>query len=528
MRNKVGAIIIIGLAAAIFLTIPSSSAAQDSLEFAKMVPPGALVYVEVRDFGGRLQQFLQTEFAKKFPETRAFKDFTTTKLYNKLGDRISELEKATGFGLSLERASELAGGRSAFALYDIGELQFIFLTRMPFEKAAATALWDLRSQFEERMIDGVGYYFKEDPDGRTTLMFAIVGDILIAGTDLLRFEASLKLLKGSGDSLAAGERFASAFPTDYTLQDALLYLDQEKIAGTPHFRSYWIYGNQAELRGIERAVISLGLGEKAVTETRWFTVSREGGRPEMDSAQAVAGALPGGREIYYFSSLEDGDGFAEFLARELYEDADKTFSASLREALEAALPREYGLATGAAFDEDEFFMAVDKTFAIRLEQPRALDKRKLERALAGYFEDKLLAKGNAEFKFVDRGGLLVLDVPLFEESVPGYRVDGPILLITNDASALGGERSGAGADQLQIAEGTTAVLWIDVREATKRLSSYFKIVSQRDNWRSGGNATFFWRNAISLFGSVEFLQTLELIRSREDGFDKEVVVYGLR
>ncbi|HUX07537.1 MAG TPA: hypothetical protein VMX35_09520 [Acidobacteriota bacterium] len=530
MRNKMKAIIIIGLAAATYLTIPSSSAAQDSLEFAKAVPPGALVYVEVRDFGGRLQQFLQMEFAKKFPETRAFKDFTATKLYNKLGDRIAELEQATGFGLSLERASELAGGRSAIALYDIGELQFIFLSRMPFEKAAATALWDLRSQFEERLVDGVGYYFKEDPDGRTALMFAIVGDVLVAGTDLLSFEASLKLLNEGGDSLASDERFASAFPVDFALQDAVLYLDQERIAETPHFRSYWIYGNQADLREINRAVICLGFGEDAISETRWFTTAKESGSPAMNSAQAVAGALPGGREIYYLSSLAGGE-FASFLARELYEDAGESFASDLGVALKAALPVEFGLAAGATFDEDEFFINVDKTFAIQLEAPRSLDRRKLERALAGYFEAKLLAKGQAEFKFIDRSGLRVLDIPLFEESAPGYRLDGPILLVTNDASAFSEERAGGDSGRFAAPEenrGLQSVLKIDAGGATERLASYFKIVTQRNNWRSGSNASFFWRNVVSLFESLEFLKTLQLVRSREGGFDKEVVVYSFR
>jgi hypothetical protein len=517
-------------AAAVTLAAAPPLTLQDSPEFAKSVPPDALVYLEVSDFSGRLQQFLQTEFAKKFPETRAFKDFTTTKLYNKLSDRIAELEQATGFGLSLERISELAGGRSAFALYDVGELKFVFLTRMPFEKAAATALWDLRSQFEERVVEGVNYYFKEDPDGRTALMFAIVGDTLIAGTDLQRFEASLKLLKGGGDSLAASEAFSGALPPDFKFNDAFLFLDQEKVAETPHFRSYWIYGNQEELRRINRAVINLRFDANGIAETRWFTTA-EAGLPEMKSAQALAGALPPAREIYAFSSIGAGNDFSALLAGELYEDAGEGFAKTLAQALNAAGPQEYGLAVGTAFDQDKFFFTVDKTFAIELANPGKLDRNELERALAGHLEEKLLAPGGqATFKFIDRGGLRTLDVPLFEGSAPGYRLDGSLLVITNDAAAFSAAHTGkiVPSTILEGRSGVRSLLAIDTVGAGEWLSAYFKIVSQRDNWSSSDDAVFFWRNAVSLFDSLDFLKAVTVVRSIEAGKEKEEVSYSFK
>jgi hypothetical protein len=520
------------IAAAATLAAAPPATAQDSLEFARVVPPGALVYVEVADFGGRLQQFLKTDFARKFPETRAFKDFTTTKLFNKLGDRIGELEQATGFGLTLERVAELAGGRSALALYDIGELQFVFLTRMPFEKAAATALWNLRSQFEERIVEGVNYFFKEDPDGRTALMFAIVGDTLVAGTDLLRFEASLKLLnKKGGDTLAASESFAAALPSGFGLEDAFLYLDQERIAETPHFRSYWIFGNQEELRRIRQAVISLRIGAGGITETRWFTTADAAGLPEMKSVGALAAVLPRGRELYSLAGIGDDAGFSALLAGALYEDAGKNIGSALEEALAPAVPQEYGLAVGGTFDEDKFFITVDKTFVVALGQPHRLDRSKLERALALYFEQKLLAPGGqAELKFADRGGLRALDVPLFEGSTPGYRIDGPLLVITNDAAAFGATHQG-GVDPKAALGGRTGLrsaLVIDSAAAAERLTAYFKIVSQRDNWRSGGDAAFFWRNAVSLLDSLGFLKSVTVVGTVDAGKVKEEVAYAFK
>jgi hypothetical protein len=491
------------------------SAAQDGPEFASKVPPKPLVYLEMRDFGGNLVKLMESKFADDFLKSKAFKDFTVTKLYNKLADRINELKEATGFELSVGSAREIAGGPAALALYDIGELRMLFLTRIPAEKLAASALWRMRRQFEERAADGVTYYVKEDPDGRVALAFAQVGDILVAGTDVNRFEESLRLLTGEGESLALDDKFKEAFPPEFELEDALLYLDQERISETPHFRSYWIFGNQGELRDVKQAAISLRFADSGITEIRRLLTARLP-EPSLLGFAELARELPGGGDFYVYGNAWEGGDFCSFLAAELYEDADKELADGLLGALAGSGPRIYGVAATAAFDKDEFFLTVGKTVVLSLNSPAALNRPKLEDALAGYFARKLLHPGQGELKFKDGGGgFRVLDLPLFGDSVPGYAVKSGSLVMTNDAGALASGTEDLEAEHLEFLQdadrnGACLLIYIDAVKSASHLTEYFKIISQRDNWEYSGNASFFWRNVISLLKTLEFVERIKV------------------
>ncbi len=520
----------VAAALAATLLVASPAPAQDDLEFTSAVPPGALVYLEARDFGGLLGSLAESEFARSFLETRAFGDFTRSKLYNKFADRIRLLQEVTGFSLSVETARQIAGGRSAIALYDIGELRFIFLTRIPMERLALASLWRMRVDFEERQVNGAGYFVKEDPDGGVALAFTLLGDTLVVGSDVNAFEESLRLLSGGGgESLAADERFAEAIPSGFRLEDAAFYLDQERINATPHFRSYWIYRNLEELRSVRRALVGLRFGEDGIAETRWLIAERPPQRP-LEEALRIAAALPGDGDLYLFAPTGAADEFAGLLATEMYDDADEELTAGLLTALSGAEPEEYGLAIAADYDEDRFFLSVSRTLVVRLGSPTLLERGALEGALAGYFERKLLRPGLGAFRFADRGGYRVLELPLFGDSVPAYRLDGDLLIIGNDFSSLRAAAApGAMTPQQEFvaaAGEATSLLNIDAGSVGANLVSYFNTVSQRDNWRSSANAAFFWRNAVSLLESLEFVEGISVVRSREGNREVERVRYS--
>jgi hypothetical protein len=120
----------------------------------------------------------------------------------------------------------------------------------------------------------------------------------------------------------------------------------------------------------------------------------------------------------------------------------------------------------------------------------------------------------------------VLQVPLFEESAPAYGVEGNMLLLTNSASTYRAAQRGAPEELTAAADGARSALLIDARSAAGHLAQYFRILAQRDNWRSSGNAVFFWRNAGSLFESLDFLEKVTLVRSSDGDFEKEKVYYS--
>jgi len=76
----------------------------------------------------------------------------------------------------------LPAERSVFALYDIGNLQFLYITYLPSAKSVQTTLWQTRSNFEPRSAGGVNFYLRRDPQSQREVAFAVSGDYLLLST----------------------------------------------------------------------------------------------------------------------------------------------------------------------------------------------------------------------------------------------------------------------------------------------------------------------------------------------------------
>ena len=122
----------------------------------------------------------------------------------------------------------------------------------------------------------------------------------------------------------------------------------------------------------------------------------------------------------------------------------------------------------------------------------------------------------------------MLDLPLFGEAVPGYKLEGDLLTVTNDAAAYAARAEGS-LDELPeaigSADGARSLLWVDTGMSAGHLKAFFKIVSQRDNWRYSSDAAFFWRNAVALLNSIGFVDRISLLRSMDGEMEKETVFY---
>lgn len=158
------------LLALFFLVIVMPSLMAQEASLSRYLPAKALVYLESNNLSGQLEKLLKSDFANNFEGTQAYDDFTRSKLYNKLEDRITNLENATGFGINLENLQALAGSNSAFALYDIGEVKFVFITEIGEAKVTASNLWSLKDKFETRKAESLGkdYWVKEEDGGRVS------------------------------------------------------------------------------------------------------------------------------------------------------------------------------------------------------------------------------------------------------------------------------------------------------------------------------------------------------------------------
>lgn len=266
------AVIAAGFAVAQLMEAPPSPAS--------LFPQGALVYVETRDLNRLLSWWKDSQVRAAWLETNNYTDFTNSRLYQRLDERLAALGKGQ-FAFTLENLIEVSGTRSALALYDIGELKAVAVTRVGFAEASASELWASRANLKKRKIGNQNYYI-EPQDGKLAFAFANPYLVIASEESLL-----LDVLKAMNDPQATGritqsekwQQLASRGPQDNSLIS--LFLDQENLNTNRYFQNYWIYQNADELKDLKAARIDLNLQDGAIVEHRYFIRDESAAGPAL-------------------------------------------------------------------------------------------------------------------------------------------------------------------------------------------------------------------------------------------------------
>src|SRR5258708_30807994 len=87
-----------------------------------------------------------------------------------------------------------AGRESARALYDMGKLQFIYITRLPSASAMQNQLWQTRAKFETRTAAGTTFYLRRDPESQREVEFAVHENYLLLATRQALMARELQLM----------------------------------------------------------------------------------------------------------------------------------------------------------------------------------------------------------------------------------------------------------------------------------------------------------------------------------------------
>src|SRR5713226_1886222 len=101
--------------------------------------------------------------------------------------------------------TQMVGTQSALALYDIGKLQFLYITRLPSASSMQSALWQTRSKFETRSVGGVTFYLRRDPESEREVAFAVNGDYLLLATREDLMAGALQVMARSKDRTIEAE-----------------------------------------------------------------------------------------------------------------------------------------------------------------------------------------------------------------------------------------------------------------------------------------------------------------------------------
>jgi hypothetical protein len=235
---------------------------------ADIVPAGPLLYLHANDLAGLLHDWNGSHQKAAWLKSANHEVFSQSRLFLRLSQASDEFEGAAGLPPNMDLLQSAAGSDSALALYDIGKLEFLYITRMPSARAFQTLLWQARAKFSPRSSAGIPYFVRQD-QGRIAA-FAVTNDYFLIATQEDAMAGALAILAGQHRPLMKDERWysqavAAAQPAPGDLR---MVINFQRVVRSPYFRSYWIEQNITELRQFSAVISDLNRSSGEMRETR--------------------------------------------------------------------------------------------------------------------------------------------------------------------------------------------------------------------------------------------------------------------
>ena len=245
------------------------AAAPSEPPLSKYVPAGPLLYLEAKDFSALLADWNSSPQKKQWVESSNYEVFSRSRLFLRLHGAGDQFAAAAGLPPDMNFLSQVAGTRSAVALYDIGNLQFLYITYLPSAKSMQTTLWQTRAKFEPRSAGGVNFYVRRDPESQKEVASAVSGDYLLLATREDLLAGALQLMSGSQNRTVESEQWwAQSVASAGALGDLRMVLNLEKIVPSPYFRTYWVQQNITDMTQYSAAVSDLFRSGRQYREER--------------------------------------------------------------------------------------------------------------------------------------------------------------------------------------------------------------------------------------------------------------------
>ena len=234
------------------------AAAPPEVPLSRYVPSGALLCLQAKDFSALLSDWNQSPQKQAWLASSNYEVFSRSRLLLRLKDAGKQFATAAGLPPDMNFLSQVAGRESALALYDIGKLQFVYITRLPSANAMQTQLWQTRSKFETRSAGGATFYLRHDPESQREVEFAVSGNYLLLATREDLMAGALQLIAGGKDrAIEAEPWFAQSVSAAGPVGDLRMVLNLEKIVPSPYFRSYWVQQNITDMKSYAAAISDL-------------------------------------------------------------------------------------------------------------------------------------------------------------------------------------------------------------------------------------------------------------------------------
>src|SRR5579863_9842670 len=246
--------------------------APSAVPMAKYIPAGPLLYLEAKDFSSLLSDWNSSSQKKQWTQSSNYEVFSRSRLFLRLKGASDQFAAAAGLPPDMDFLAQVAGERSVFALYDIGNLQFLYITYLPAAKAMASTLWQTREKFEPRSAGGVDFYLRRDPESKREVAFAISGDYLLLATREDLMASALQLMAGQPDRTVESEQWwAQSTSAAGQPGDLRMVLDLAKLVPNGYFRTYWVQQNITDLAQYSAAISDLFRSAHQYREERTLT-----------------------------------------------------------------------------------------------------------------------------------------------------------------------------------------------------------------------------------------------------------------
>lgn len=293
-------------------------------------PRGALVYAQFSNLPALVKQWDASSLKQQYLASANFRQLQNRHLALKLAARWQEFNDALGFPLDSSIITNAADSGAAFAIYDIGRLDIVFIAPLNEERAAATKFFQSSGQFEETELpDGTAYYRQEVEADRgrqkQQLVFASLKGRFVLATNEQLFLRALSNIsaKARGDRLADEPMFKS-LSAEVAPHFATVWLDQMKLNEDWYFKHYWLMRNLDELKTIRACMFDLEIEDGRWIERRDFiTAGREASRRsaiQAYDAAHLAAMIPDSAPFFKLQSVsQDTERAAAMISSALFD-----------------------------------------------------------------------------------------------------------------------------------------------------------------------------------------------------------------
>lgn len=269
-----------------------------------LVPEGALLYIQAQNFSHLLKAWDSSPEKAEWLQSSSLSSFSQSRLFLRLQHFFQCFGEAAGMPADMDFLTAVAGDESALALYDIGKIQFVYITHLPSREFLHSDLWQLRNRLQSRFAGNVTYFLGSDERAKQVVTFAIAGDYLVLATREDLMVRTLQLLDKQPDrSLVQDSWYSSAVAAAPKIRgDLRMVLDLKKITVDPHFRTYWIQQNITEMQSYAAAVSDLYCQGNVYREERVLLRNNHaetaGSGKQSDAVAGLLRMVPSGVGFY--------------------------------------------------------------------------------------------------------------------------------------------------------------------------------------------------------------------------------------